>query len=97
MGIDVGPIELERDTVLEIVAAVVPVALMIAALAMIGTTYDSSETLPPDGGIAVLGAIAVFVVVMSAVGLLLSWLKSGDDDGDDGEAPDGDGAEAANG
>lgn len=83
MTIDLGPVEVERDTVLEIVAAVVPVALMIAALAMIGNTYDASGTLSSEGGIAILGAIALFVVVMSAVGLVLSWLKSGDDDGDD--------------
>lgn len=92
MAFEVGPVELERDTVLEIVAAVVPVALLIAALAYIGSNYESAEaagTISGDGGIAILVAIALFVVVMAGIGLVLGYLKDGDGGDDDAN---GDGA-----
>lgn len=78
MAIDLGPITLERDTVLEIVAAVVPVVLMIGVLAVIGTRYSTSGTLSPTGGTAIVGVMVVFVIVMTGVGLWLDRAKSGD-------------------
>lgn len=77
MAIDLGPMTLERDTVLEIIAAVVPTVLLIALLMVIGTRYSADGTLTPDGGTAIVGAMVLFVVVMTGVGLWLTRAKSG--------------------
>lgn len=62
--------EVERDTVVEAIAAIVPPALAIAALYFVGQTYSSSDGFSPDGAQAIVGAIVAFILLTTVVGLL---------------------------
>jgi uncharacterized membrane protein YccC len=62
---------LDRETVVEIVVSVVAVGLFIAAVVAVGSTYNA-DGLSTDGAFALIGTIAGFVVLMTAVGVFLS-------------------------
>lgn len=68
--------ELDRETIIEAAAAALPVAIMIAILMVIGSTFahDGGE-LSPTGGQAVVGAIFAFVVLMFVIGVYLSRIR----------------------
>jgi hypothetical protein len=61
---------LEAEMRRKIVASVLTVGFFVALIVGLGVTF--SGTAAPTGGLALVGAIALFVVVMGAVGLLLS-------------------------
>lgn len=64
--------ELDRETVTEIVVSVGGVALFIAALVVVGLTFNHdgfSET----GGFALVGLVVGFIVVFTGIGW---WLSS---------------------
>lgn len=64
--------ELDRETVTEIVVSVGGVALFIAALVVVGLTFNQdgfSET----GGFALVGLVVGFIVVFTGIGW---WLSS---------------------
>ncbi|QCJ46962.1 MULTISPECIES: DUF7472 family protein [Haloprofundus] len=63
--------ELDGETLREIVVSVVAVSLFIAATVYIGTSYGGSN-LGPTGGLALVASIALFVVLMAIVGVFLS-------------------------
>ena len=63
--------DVDRDTVVEIAVSVGTVALFIAVVVAIGDTYNQGG-LSTDGGMALVGAIAGFVVVMSLLGIGLA-------------------------
>ncbi len=64
--------DLDRETVVEIVAAIVPVLFLLGVLAAVGRTYSSDGSLTPTGGKVLVGAIVAFVVVLAVIGLVLS-------------------------
>ena len=68
--------EMERETVIEIVVSVGAVGLFLAAIVAIGTTYGEGGLLGEQGGTALVGAIAAFIVLMSLVGYWLSGRTS---------------------
>lgn len=64
--------DLDREIVVEVVAAVVPVVLLLVGLAAIGQQYSTDGGLSATGGKIMVGAIVAFVLVLAAVGLWLS-------------------------
>ena len=62
---------MDRDAVVEAAVALIGVGMLASIIIWIGTTYTDG-TLTGDGGLALVGAIAFFIVFMSAIGLGLS-------------------------
>lgn len=61
--------ELERETILEIVVSAAAVGIFVALIVAIGATYP---TLAGQGAFALIGSIVLFVLVMAGVGYWLS-------------------------
>lgn len=64
--------DVDRDTLVEIAVSVGAVGLFVAVIVTIGSVYNNSG-LSEDGAIALVGAIVLFVIVMSAVGVGLAY------------------------
>lgn len=64
--------DIERETIVEIIVSVGAVGLFVAVLVGIGDAYNQGG-LSADGGIALVGAIVAFVIGMSIVGLGLAY------------------------
>ncbi len=69
--------DVDRDTVVEIVVSVGAVGLFVAVLLGIGTAYNQSG-FSSDGGVALVGAITAFVVLMTLVGVGLAYYLNQD-------------------
>ncbi|WP_254858227.1 DUF7472 family protein [Natronomonas gomsonensis] len=67
----VGIPTMDRDAVVEAIVAFVGVATLVAIILYIGNTYNDGG-LSGDGGVALVGAIAFFIVFMSVIGVGLS-------------------------
>jgi hypothetical protein len=65
--------DIERETVVEAGVSFAAVLVFIAAVAVVGTTFGTDNGLSGTGGLAVLGAVVLFVVVMTLVGYWLSF------------------------
>jgi hypothetical protein len=61
--------EVEREAVIEAVVSAAAVAVFVALIVVIGATFSP---LAGPGAFALIGAIALFVLVMSGVGYWLS-------------------------
>jgi hypothetical protein len=64
--------DIERETVVQIVISAIALALFVAASVYVSSTYASNGGLNPQGGIGIVAAIGVFVIFMLAAGL---WLE----------------------
>lgn len=64
--------DLDRETTVEIVAAVVPVLFLLAMLVFVGQTYATDGALSAEGGKVLVGVIVAFVAVLAGLGLWLS-------------------------
>lgn len=64
--------DLERGRVIEIVVSVAAVVTFVAVLIAIGFYFDQAA-LNADGGLALVGAIAAFIVLMGGVGVFLAY------------------------
>ncbi|WP_207586412.1 DUF7472 family protein [Halomontanus rarus] len=83
---------LERERIIEIVAAVSAVLIMLSTMYWIGITYSdgNGSGLEAEGGELLVGAIIGFVVLMTIVGVALAYtlndpedeLESGDGETD---------------
>jgi hypothetical protein len=62
---------MDRDAVVEAAVALVGVGTLAAIILWIGSAYTDGG-LTDQGGIALVGAIAFFVIFMSVIGLGLS-------------------------
>lgn len=62
---------MDRDAVVEAAVAFVGVATLAGLIIAIGSVYND-DGLSSAGGLALVGAIAFFVIFMSAIGLFLS-------------------------
>jgi len=67
--------EMRRQTVVSLAA----VGLFLATLLGIGVVFDGSDGLPSDGALAVVGALAGFVLLMAVFGVVLTKLNAEDD------------------
>lgn len=61
-----------RQTILEIVVSVGVVGLFVALIVWIGATYNV-DGLSAQGGLLLVGSIALFVLIMSGVGIGLAY------------------------
>jgi len=78
--------EIDRETIIEAVGATLPVGALIVAFVLIGGEFsDAQGQLTPAGGQAMIAAFVLFVLLLFAIGLALSW--SGDES--DAASPDG--------
>jgi hypothetical protein len=64
--------DIERETVVEAGVSAAAVALFIVAVLLVGTTFRVNGHLSGTGGLAVLGAMLLFIVVMSGIGYWLA-------------------------
>ena len=62
---------MDRDAAIEAVVALVGVGTLAAIIIWIGTAYTDGS-LTDEGGLALVGAIAFFIVLMSVIGVGLS-------------------------
>ncbi len=62
---------MDRDAVVEAAVAFVGVGTLAAIILGVGLTYGDSQ-LSGDGGLALVGAVAFFIVLMSVIGIGLS-------------------------
>lgn len=69
--------DIERETVVEIAVSVGAVGLFVAVLVGIGTAYNQGG-FSTDGGVALVGAITAFVILMSLVGFGLAYYLNQD-------------------
>ena len=65
--------EIERETVVEAAISFGAVLVFVGAVAFVGMQYRTNGHLSETGGLAMLGAIGLFVVVMAVVGF---WFAS---------------------
>lgn len=64
--------DIERETVLEAAAAIVPALLAVVALYVVGATFSGEEGLSPAGGQAIVAVIVGFLLLLTAVGVARS-------------------------
>ena len=85
---------LERDRIIEAVAAVAVVLAMLATMAWIGFSYGSDSALGDEGVDLMIATIVGFILLVTALGVALAFVLSDptppDADDDEGDA----GAEA---
>lgn len=65
------PMSMDRDAAVEAVLALVGAGVLAVIIMWIGSTYTNG-TLTESGGLALVGAIAFFIVFMSLIGIGLS-------------------------
>jgi len=80
----------ERRTVAELVLSAVAIVVFIAGSYVVSTTYaadrnaTSNASVPPsvlpEGGLALVGVIGGFVLVVAVAGLFMYWQNFDDDD-----------------
>jgi len=75
---------MERSTKVQIGAGAITVLVFVALVVVVGTRYSvpgagaGSIDLDPTGGLALVGVLVFFVVLLTVVGLALSDQLSGD-------------------
>jgi hypothetical protein len=69
----VAGMEIERETILQAGISFAAVLLFIAATVVIGTTFRTNGNISGTGGLAIIGAIAFFIVLMTGVGFWLAY------------------------
>ena len=68
--------ELSRETTTQIVVSVVAVLAFVVAIVLIGVNYGGPVEFSQEGAVLMVGAIAAFVVGMSALGYLIIGRQS---------------------
>lgn len=79
---------LDRETTLQIGVSAGAVGVFIALAAVVSSNYGVNNHLSLSGGFALVGGVAVFVIVATIGGLWLARQDFDDADGD-GDAADG--------
>lgn len=71
--------ELDGETVRQILVAGLAVAVFVSGLVVVGQTYgtNNGSTVSPTGGLALVGLLGGFIAVMALVGI---WLERQDFD-----------------
>ncbi len=63
---------MERDTAREVVLAVLGVVVFVGGLLAVAFTYGGPSFSVPGAGLALVGVVAGFLVVMTGIGFWLS-------------------------
>jgi len=61
--------DIERETVVEAGVSFVAVAVFVAAVLVVGSNFRTNGNISGTGGLAMVGAVVLFVLVMTVVGL----------------------------
>jgi polyferredoxin len=64
--------DIERETIAQIAISAIAFATFIAASVFVSLTYSANDHLTQQGGVAIIGAIGLFVVVMLGAGI---WME----------------------
>jgi hypothetical protein len=70
--------ELDRETIYQLGLAGGSVTAFIAGAYVVVTTYRTNGNITAEGGMVLVGTIAVFVLLMLGAGLLLERLEFSD-------------------
>lgn len=65
--------EIERETVVEAAVSFAAVLVFIGAVALVGMQFQTNGGISETGGLAIVGTIVIFVVLMAGVGV---WFAS---------------------
>lgn len=65
--------ELDHETVTEIVVSVAGVLVFIVALVVVGLSFNGDTGLSPAGGLALVALVVAFILVFTGIGW---WLSS---------------------
>ncbi len=79
---------IERERVIEIVASVVAVGLMIGIMVLIGRQYTQNGEFGDSGGLMLVVAIILFVLLMAVIGYVLAFTVTDSGDNNTADAPD---------
>ena len=73
---------LERERIIEIIAAVSAVLIMLGAMYWIGITYSdgNASVLDAEGGEMLVGVIIAFIFLLTAVGIGLAFVLNDPED-----------------
>ena len=63
--------EIEREAIVQVVISAIALVTFVVATVYVATAYATNGGLTPQGGVALVGAIGFFVIVMLAAGLLI--------------------------
>ena len=64
--------DIEREAIVQTAISAIALVTFVAASVYVATTYSANGGLTEQGGVALVGAIGLFVVVMLGAGL---WLE----------------------
>jgi len=64
--------EIEREAIVQVVISAIALVTFVAGTVVIGMNYSTDGGLSQQGGVAVVGAIGLFVVLMLGAGL---WME----------------------
>jgi polyferredoxin len=67
--------EIEREAILQVIISAISLVTFVAATVYVAMTYSANGSLTPQGGVALVGAIGLFVIVMLGAGL---WMERQD-------------------
>ncbi|AGB14902.1 hypothetical protein Halru_0256 [Halovivax ruber XH-70] len=67
---------IDRESLIEAVAALVSVGAMLGALVYIGSTYGTANALGDEGAKVMVGAIVVFIAFVTVLGIMLAYTTS---------------------
>ena len=76
--------EIDEEMRRQMVVSLAAVGLFLASLIGIGVVFNGADGLPSDGALALVGALAGFVLLMAVIGLILTRLND-DEPADDSE------------
>jgi hypothetical protein len=65
--------DIQRETVVEAGISTAAVLVFIAAVVGVGVSFEANGSLSETGGLAILGAIGLFVFVISGIGVWLAY------------------------
>lgn len=64
--------EIERETLVQVAISTLGFVTFVAAAVYVASTYSTNGALSQQGGVAIVGTIGLFVVVMLGAGL---WME----------------------
>jgi len=67
---------IDRESLIEAVAALVSVGVMLGALVYIGSTYGTANALGDEGAKVMVGVIVGFIVFVTLLGVGLAYATS---------------------
>jgi len=71
--------EIDEEMRRQMVVSLAAVGLFLASLIGIGVVFNGADGLPSDGALAVVGALAGFVLLMAVLGFVLTKLNADDE------------------